>query len=101
MSRDLVRCNILVPKEQRGLYKNYESSPKVCNASANTSNAALRVTQSTKPSPEVSSSSGKQETTKFQVKARETNPVTETSFVKYILCEQGHYTGQCEWSVLI
>ena len=68
---------------------------------ANTSNAALRVTQSTKPSPEVSSSSGKQETTKFQVKAHETNPVTETSSVKYILCEQGHNTGQCEWSVLI
>ena len=101
MSTDFVRCNVFVPKEQRGLYKTYESSPEVCNAGANTSNAALRVTQSTKPSPEVSSSSGKQETTKFQVKARETNLVTETSSVKYILCEQEHYTGQCGWSVLI
>ena len=56
MSTDFVRCNTLVPKEQRVLYKVCESSPEVCNADAKMLDAALAVIQGTKPSPKVSAS---------------------------------------------
>ena len=56
MSTDFVRCNTLVPREQRVLFKVCESSPEVCNADTKTLDAALAVIKGTKPSPKVSAS---------------------------------------------
>ena len=56
MSTDFVRCNTLVPSEQRVLFKFCESSPEVCNADTKTLDAALAVIKGTKPSLKVSAS---------------------------------------------
>ena len=64
MSTDFVRCNILVPKEQRVLHKAHDFLPSVCNAGKNSSKEAMGVIQGTKKqSPEVSAPS-RLETTK-------------------------------------
>ena len=69
MSTDFVRCNILVSKKQRVLHKAHDFSPEVCDAGKKSFNAALVVTQGTKPSPEVSVPS-KHETTKSPCKTK-------------------------------
>ena len=64
MSKDFVRCNILVPKKQPILHKAHDFLPSVCNAGENFSKKAMGVIQGTKKqSPEVSSPS-RHETTK-------------------------------------
>ena len=66
MSTDFVRCNILVPKEQRVLQKAHDFLPSVCNTGKNSSKEAMGVIQGTKKqSPKVSAPS-RFETTKSQ-----------------------------------
>ena len=64
MSTDFVRCNILVPKEQRVLHEAHDFLPSTCNAGKTSSKEAMGVIQGTnKQLPKLSAPS-RHETTK-------------------------------------
>ena len=79
MSTDFIRCNILVSKKQRVLHKAHDFSPEVCDAGKKSFNAALVVTQGTKPSPKVSVPS-KYETTKSPCKTKQRSTSNDLSY---------------------